>query len=483
MMIWREATVRAEDEGWAGVQRLRAELTDGTSVVALGYTDLVGTARPGDRVLLSAAALARGLGTGGFAFVVAIPDRLPPDPPPGPGHIVKARYTPMQTLLLGVDEQESPFHDILADADDLGGVPVVTADLHSAVPAIAAGIRAGAPAARIVYVMTDGGALPAAFSRIVGALREAGWLGATVTVGQAFGGDYEAVNVHTGLLAARHVAAADVVILAQGPGNLGTGTRWGFSGTHVGEAINAAAVLGGTPVGSLRVSGADPRGRHRGVSHHSLTAYGRVALAPARIVVPELAGALGRLVNRQVRDLPARHTLVSEAVEGLADALADSPVRLSTMGRSFADDASPFLAAAAAGRYAARLIPEKPMSSPRAAVAGEQSPRPTSPRQRGGSVASASRTQAARRLACSVPYAPSADWMAMTGHVVPSARSSCAHGRSGPNRTETIEAQGRFRRRTRLRTKRPPGVARAMTSTCSSRKVAAAPASTTIHRA
>ncbi len=81
-------------------------------------------------------------------------------------------------------------------------------------------------------------------------------------------------------------SGADLVVVAQGPGNLGTGTRWGFSGVAAGEAVNAAAVLGGRPVASLRVSGADPRDRHRGVSHHSLTAYGRVALAPADVVVP-----------------------------------------------------------------------------------------------------------------------------------------------------------------------------------------------------
>ena len=77
--------------------------------------------------------------------------------------------------------------------------------------------------------------------------------------------------------------AFDIAVVAQGPGNLGTGTRWGFSGVAAGEAVNAAAALGGRPVASLRISDADPRMRHRGVSHHSLTAYGRVALARADV--------------------------------------------------------------------------------------------------------------------------------------------------------------------------------------------------------
>ena len=122
------------------------------------------------------------------------------------------------------------------------------------------------PGTRVVYVMTDQGALPLAFSRSVAELRAADLLAGTVTVGQAFGGDLEAVTVHSGLLAAALALDADVVVVTQGPGNLGTGTRWGFSGVAAGEAVNAAATLGGRPVGALRISGADPRPRHRGVS-------------------------------------------------------------------------------------------------------------------------------------------------------------------------------------------------------------------------
>ena len=48
----------------------------------------------------------------------------------------------MQQMLLAVDEQDSPHHAALAEADDLHGMPVVVADLHSALPAVLAGIRA-----------------------------------------------------------------------------------------------------------------------------------------------------------------------------------------------------------------------------------------------------------------------------------------------------------------------------------------------------
>jgi hypothetical protein len=345
------SSVRRE---WRGAVELIVDTADGM-LPALAYVAVVGRPHVGDRVLLNTTALSLDLGTGGYAMVVAVPERLPPDRD-GPGHVVKARYTPTQTTVLAADEQESPHHELLRDADDVGGMPVVVADLHSALPAVLAGIRATRPGARVVYVMSDGGALPLWFSRSLAGLAEAGWVAATVTVGQAFGGDVEAVTIHSGLLAARHVLAADLAVVTQGPGNLGTGTRWGFSGVATGEAVNATGVLGGRPVATLRISAADPRPRHRGVSHHSLTAYGRVALVPADVVVPLLPGEFGDLVRRSAAALADRHRVVELPVDGLLDVLRAVPVELSSMGRGLDDDEAYFLSAAAAGRYAASLL-------------------------------------------------------------------------------------------------------------------------------
>jgi Protein of unknown function (DUF3866) len=372
VITWRNGTVSGTRREWPGAVELDVSV-DGTPVRALAYPALIGRPQPGDRVLLNTTALDLGLGTGGYALVVAIPDRLPPDSALA-GHLVKARYTPLQATVAGADEQGSPHHDVLRDADDIGGMPVVVADLHSAVPAVLAGVfddaeRAGddssrpADRVRVVYVMQDGGALPAWFSRTCAALADAGWLAATVTTGQAFGGDLETVTMQTGLLAARHVLAADLAVVAPGPGNLGTGTRWGFSGVAAGEAVNAVAALGGRPVACLRVSETDPRERHRGISHHSLTAYGRVALAPADVVVPDLPGRFGARVAAQAAELGRRHTIVTVPVDGLEAALRGSPARLSTMGRGLDEDLAYFLTAAAAGRHAGRLLREVPTSA------------------------------------------------------------------------------------------------------------------------
>jgi hypothetical protein len=380
VIIWADGVVTAISAVRPGAVELLVARRDGgepDEVRALAYTTLMAVPTVGDRVLLNVAALERGLGTGGYALVIAVldPDGQVTEQPPQPaGHLVKARYMPLQAMVAGADEQGSRYHQLLSDADSIAGMSVVVADLHSALTPILLAVRHDRPQTRVVYVMTDQGALPIAFSRSVAELRTSGLLAATVTVGQAFGGDLEAVTVHSGLLAARLALEADLVVVTQGPGNLGTGTRWGFSGVGAGEAINAAGTLGGRPIGALRVSGVDPRPRHRGVSHHSLTAYGRVALTPADLAVPDFAGAtrlagiagltevaaLADEVYRSAATL-TRHRQVLVQLDGLDQALRDSPVPLSSMGRDLDADPAYFLASAAAGRHAAALI--KPRSA------------------------------------------------------------------------------------------------------------------------
>ena len=353
-----------------GAPKGASSLMPGLQVRAVAYEALTGVPVAGERVRLEVSALDRALGTGGHAMVSARLDVLPADPP-REGHLVKARYMPDQVMVTGVDEQGTTHHGLLSQPIgdlDLEGMPVVVADLHSSLPAVLAGLRSpdGARQPRVVYVMTDGGALPLAYSRLVAALSEAGWLAGTVTAGQAWGGDIEAVSIHNALLAARHVLHADAAIVIQGPGNLGTETPWGFSGVACGDAVNAIATLGGRPVACLRVSQADARPRHLGISHHSMTAYGRVALAGADVVVPVLEGALGVQVRREAEVLceprpgAAQHRLVEVPVDGLMELLraaeAETGVKLSTMRRGLDEDTAAFIAAAAAGRHVRRIL-------------------------------------------------------------------------------------------------------------------------------
>lgn len=391
-MMWRRGQVTAEVDRWgnAAVFEVRLENDDvrpashddaspatprrpgraafagaerpmqpARTVRALAYLPQVGEPQPGDTVLISANALERGLGTGGLAMIVAVPDRLPADTS-GPGHVVKARYTPSQVMVLGVDEQESEHHALLQDADSIAGMPVIGADLHSALPAIVAGIHAAQTGARIAYVMADGGALPAWFSKLAYTLHQGGHILGTISAGQCYGGELEAVNVHTALLSARLVWNADIAIVAQGPGNLGTDTKWGFSGTGIGEALNAAGTLGGRPIACLRASSGDKRDRHLGISHHSCTVLSRVLRVPAAVVVPELAPfeELRARIEEQLRHLASNPLLemVSVPTDAFEAALHNPPAPLRTMGRTLDQDRLSFHAAAAAGYYAGTLL-------------------------------------------------------------------------------------------------------------------------------
>lgn len=334
-----------------GAVELEVEV-EGARARALAYPGLVGPVGPGDRVVLNTTAVELGLGTGGLHLVVAVEGGPDTELDHG-GRVMKARYTPLQAAVPTVEETH---RDLLAAPRGLANAPVVCAPLHSMIAPIAAGAKASA-AARVVYVMTDGAALPGALSELVPRLREAGLLDGFVTVGQAFGGELEAVTIWTGLLAARGILGAEVVVVADGPGNLGTDTTWGVSALGSGHALMAAATLRGRPVAALRVSFADPRPRHRGVSHHSITILREVCRADVNVAVPALEEPQRSVVWNALRaaELEDRHQLVEADGRPALEELERRGVAVTSMGRGPAEDPAFFLAAGAAGVMAGRM--------------------------------------------------------------------------------------------------------------------------------
>lgn len=322
---------------------------------AVCYPSLTGRCSVAERVLCNTTAVDRHLGTGGEHFVVAREGAGVPLDDPVPGHIMKLRYTPLQRDVTAVEEPASGHHEVMAQARSLDGMPVVCCGLHSQIAVVAGAIKELVPGARIAYVMTDGAALPLAVSRLVPEMLSVGLLDETITAGQAFGGRIEAVTLHSGVLAARHVAGADVAVVAIGPGIPGTATPFGHGGIAQGEAINAVAALGGAPIAVLRLSFADPRPRHVPVSHQTLTALADVALARARVAVPHLPLEQAESVDAalEAAGVWSRH----ERCESPAQVLPGCRgVTLRTMGRGPADDPAFFMAAAAAGDVAAGLL-------------------------------------------------------------------------------------------------------------------------------
>src|SRR5919107_4720368 len=153
MIIWADGEVTELRGRWPGAVELTASRSDADGTVrALAYTDLTPAPEVGDRVLLNVAALDRGLGTGGYALVVAVLDaagRVAAQPPQPAGHLVKARYLPLQAMVAGADEQGSPHHDLLREADSISALPVVVADLHSALAPILLAIHHDRPNTRV----------------------------------------------------------------------------------------------------------------------------------------------------------------------------------------------------------------------------------------------------------------------------------------------------------------------------------------------
>lgn len=339
MPRFRTATVTALLSERPGLQRVE---TDAGRAYAL--TEMTGSVAVGDRVVLNTTAVELGLGTGGW-HVVHWNLRHEAWGTAGPGHIMKVRYTSLQADTGAAEEAREPSLPAgLGLLPHLGGLPVVVGSLHSQVAPVAVAIRAVVPSARIAYVMTDGAALPIALSDLVTSLCDRGLLTATITAGHAFGGHLEAVSVPSALELARDVVAADVTIVAMGPGVVGTGSTLGTTAVEVASVLDVAAALGAQPIAALRMSDGDPRPRHRGVSHHS-----RTALDLTRSSVLVASPAEGAFAHD-------RHDVRVVAPPDVDALLRAEGLTVTTMGRGPADDPLFFAAAGAAGALAASLL-------------------------------------------------------------------------------------------------------------------------------
>ncbi|MBO8137798.1 MAG: DUF3866 family protein [Desulfotomaculum sp.] len=332
---------------------------------AVNYNNLTGPVKIGDRVVLNTTAVHKKLGTGGYHFVMANLNNEAVESL-NAGHIMKLRYTPCQVKVLSVEEDESPYSQIMKQVTSLEGMPVVAATLHSMLPPIAAALhKLGNGKWRVAYIMTDGAALPISLSKLVKVLKEKNMIHSTITCGHAFGGDFEAVNIYSALLAAKAAAGADVAVVAMGPGIVGTGSKYGYTGLEQGQVINAVYTLKGHAVAVPRISFADQRERHRGLSHHTRTALGDVALAKCTVALPLLTGEQKILVHRQLKEslINKKHDIVEVDALPALEALQEAGIKVTTMGRTVEQDREFFLTAGAAGVVAARILEKNNISS------------------------------------------------------------------------------------------------------------------------
>jgi uncharacterized protein DUF3866 len=305
---------------------------------------LLGEMREGDEVVVNVEARDLGLGSGGFDVVhVNLTRGLEGGGRDGE-HVMKLNYTPLQHAVAPIELPVRLMRDMTTkSAPEAGGARVLALPLHGHLaPAVWAAAQAR-PGAKIGYVQTGGGALPGSLSRDVVELRERELLAGHITAGPAYGGEHEAISVAGAIDAAVHGLGWDVVVVGPGPGIIGSETRLGHGGIVALESAHAALALGLPTLLSPRLSAADPRDRHRPVSHHTLTVLGML-LAPVEVPVPS-----GNPVATAVLADAAgwRHRL-HEAPADLAG-YAKTGLPAKTMGSTLEQDPLFFSAPLAAG--------------------------------------------------------------------------------------------------------------------------------------
>lgn len=327
---------------------------------SINYNKMTGKVNIDDIVVINTTAVDLKLGTGGIDFIINNLNNeklLSNDS----GHIMKLRYTPMQIKCLAAESQESEYHNVFLNFDNLNNHICIVATLHSMLAPIVTTLKYLNNNLNINYIMTDGGCLPMGFSDTVRRLKDDKLLNNTITIGHAFGGDLEAVNIYNGLIASKEILKSDITIISMGPGIVGTGTKFGYSGIEQGEIVNAVESLGGNSILVPRVNFNDKRERHCGLSHHTRTVLEYIVKSPTRIVFNNLKGENRNIINKQLEDLNLNDNINIVYGNGstIYKAMEKYGYNTLTMGRDIEEERDYFLTLGAVAEYANFLFNEE----------------------------------------------------------------------------------------------------------------------------
>ena len=276
----------------------------------------------------------------------------------GKGHIMKLRYTPQQIKCLVAEEENSPYHNVFTNFQSLDKHIFIIGTLHSMLAPAAAMIKYINNRSKVNYIMTDGGCLPIHYSNTVKLLKEKGLIENTITIGHAFGGDLECTNIYTGLIAAKEILKGDVTIITMGPGIVGTGTKYGFSGIEQGYIIDAVNTLGGNPIVVPRISFNDSRERHIGISHHTRTVLSEISKTSGKVIIPILDEYKLNIIKKQIEslDIDKKHDIIYKNGNKVIEAMNNFDLAITTMGRGYDKDREYFLTLGAIGTYVTEML-------------------------------------------------------------------------------------------------------------------------------
>ncbi|MDI6618127.1 MAG: DUF3866 family protein [Clostridiales bacterium] len=331
---------------------------DGTIHKAVNYNLLSGRINKGDVVYINTTAGYLHLGTGGYDFIIINESSRKIIEITEPGHIMKLRYTPYQVNCMCTSEQQSKYHEMIKGFKSLDNMIVISGELHSMLAPAACTLKFLNSDMRIIYIMTDGGCLEAGFSHTVRELKDKKIISYAVTYGNALGGDAEAVNIFDALAIAKEVFHGDAAIVTMGPGSVGTGTKYGFSGIEQGSIIDCVNKLNGISVFIPRISFKDKRKRHFGISHHTITVLKDVCCTSAHVVFPILEQEYMEYILSQIKDAElCRYHLIEYIKSDIVfDALKFYNMNPTTMGRSIKEDKEFFMSCGAAPVFASYLL-------------------------------------------------------------------------------------------------------------------------------
>jgi hypothetical protein len=295
---------------------------------------LVGEVLEGDEVIVNVEARDLGLGSGDFDVIHVNLSRGLDAPGAAEATAMKLNYSSLQHAVEPVEA--------LPDEGEARPIPVLVLSLHGQLAPAAWAARA-ASGMRVGYIQTAGGALSGALSRDVAELRRRGLICEHVTAGPAYGGAREALTVIGALRAAAGPLGWDAAIAGPGPGIVGSGSALGHGGMAALDATHASLALGHHTLIAPRMSGGDPRVRHRGLSHHTETVL-RLLLGSVRVPAPSGDGGA---LDRVREACGERHEVWPR--EAAVDEYAASGLSATHMGRSIDEDRLFFAAALAAG--------------------------------------------------------------------------------------------------------------------------------------